>query len=175
MGWVVHSDVVWRSCDAVLRCVVMASRDPALMRSGQLDYKIEFPYLTEKAKAQILQDVFTQVIRERRWVPKNRGNTDRTDASDYSNWPKDTLVRAVLQIPLVLTALAHFFITYGCIKDHNKTVKNGQARIRESEEYKKRSQRIKAEARKVKPQSNPVKEKSTHGQQKSTTRRQNPK
>ncbi|GJY93682.1 putative reverse transcriptase domain-containing protein [Tanacetum coccineum] len=35
-----------------------------------------------------------------------------------------------------------------------KTVKNGQARTRESEEYK-RSQRIKVEARNVKPQSNP--------------------
>ncbi|GJZ02246.1 hypothetical protein Tco_0520207 [Tanacetum coccineum] len=73
---------------------------------------IKFPYLTEKAKAQILQDVFTQVIRERMWVPKNRGSTDLTDASDYSNWLEDTLVRAVLQIPLVLTALAHFFITF---------------------------------------------------------------
>ncbi|GJV44903.1 hypothetical protein Tco_1429439 [Tanacetum coccineum] len=57
---------------------------------------------------------------------------------------------------------------YGYIKNHKKTVKNGQARTRESVEYK-------AEARKVKPQSNPVKEKSTHGQQKSTTRRQDPK
>ncbi|GJX84389.1 hypothetical protein Tco_0335163 [Tanacetum coccineum] len=57
---------------------------------------------------------------------------------------------------------------YGYIKKHKKTVKNGQARTRESVEYK-------AEARKVKPQSNPVKEKSTHGQQKSTTRRQDPK
>ncbi|GJU31857.1 putative ribonuclease H-like domain-containing protein [Tanacetum coccineum] len=43
---------------------------------------------------------------------------------------------------------------YGYIKNHKKTVKNGQARTRESEEYK-RSQRFKAEARKVKPQSNP--------------------
>ncbi|GJU10367.1 copia protein [Tanacetum coccineum] len=34
---------------------------------------------------------------------------------------------------------------YGYIKNHKKTVKNGQARTRESEEYK-------AEARKVKPQ-----------------------
>ncbi|GKC62081.1 hypothetical protein Tco_1089679 [Tanacetum coccineum] len=42
-----------------------------------------------------------------------------------------------------------------------KQSKNGQARTRESDEYK-RSQRFKAEARKVKPQSNPVK----HGQQK---------
>ncbi|GKD37367.1 hypothetical protein Tco_1257574, partial [Tanacetum coccineum] len=41
---------------------------------------------------------------------------------------------------------------YGSVKNHKKTVKNGQARTRESEEYK-------AEARKVKPQSN-------HGQQK---------
>ncbi|GKC43853.1 hypothetical protein Tco_1061575, partial [Tanacetum coccineum] len=45
---------------------------------------------------------------------------------------------------------------YGYIKNHKKTVKNGQARTRESEEYK-RSQRFKAEARKVKPQSNLVK------------------
>ncbi|GJX46976.1 hypothetical protein Tco_0272166 [Tanacetum coccineum] len=50
---------------------------------------------------------------------------------------------------------------YGYIKNHKKTVKNEQARTRESEEYK-------AEARKVKPQSNPVKEKSIIGQQKST-------
>ncbi|GJR22033.1 hypothetical protein Tco_0970560 [Tanacetum coccineum] len=42
---------------------------------------------------------------------------------------------------------------YGYIRNHMKTIKNGQARIRDSEEYK-------AEARKVKPQSNPVKEKS---------------
>ncbi|GJY25618.1 hypothetical protein Tco_0400344, partial [Tanacetum coccineum] len=33
---------------------------------------------------------------------------------------------------------------YGYIKNHKKTVKNGQARTRESEEYK-------AKARKVKP------------------------
>ncbi|GJT28056.1 reverse transcriptase domain-containing protein [Tanacetum coccineum] len=46
---------------------------------------------------------------------------------------------------------------YGYIKNHKKTVKNRQARTRESEEYK-RSQRFKAEARKVKPQSNPVSE-----------------
>ncbi|GJQ89932.1 hypothetical protein Tco_0001071 [Tanacetum coccineum] len=45
-------------------------------------------------------------------------------------------------------------VWYGYIKNHKKTVKNGQARTRESEEYK-RSQRFKAEARKVKPQSNP--------------------
>ncbi|GJS04568.1 hypothetical protein Tco_0321076 [Tanacetum coccineum] len=43
---------------------------------------------------------------------------------------------------------------YGSVKNHKKTVKHGQTRARESEEYK-------AEARKVKPQSN-------HGQQKST-------
>ncbi|GJX94914.1 retrovirus-related pol polyprotein from transposon TNT 1-94 [Tanacetum coccineum] len=42
---------------------------------------------------------------------------------------------------------------YGYIKNQKKTVKNGQARTRESEEYK-------AKARKVKSQSNPVK----HGQ-----------
>ncbi|GJR15490.1 hypothetical protein Tco_0798142 [Tanacetum coccineum] len=29
-------------------------------------------------------------------------------------------------------------LRYGCIKDHKKTVKNGQARTRESEEYKKK-------------------------------------
>ncbi|GJX90256.1 hypothetical protein Tco_0343582 [Tanacetum coccineum] len=39
---------------------------------------------------------------------------------------------------------------YGYIKNHKKTVKNGQARKRESEEYK-------AEARKVKPQSKSAK------------------
>ncbi|GJR59589.1 hypothetical protein Tco_1501751 [Tanacetum coccineum] len=39
---------------------------------------------------------------------------------------------------------------YGYIKNHKKTVKNGQARTRESEEYK-------AEARKVKPQSKSAK------------------
>ncbi|GJV54611.1 reverse transcriptase domain-containing protein [Tanacetum coccineum] len=52
---------------------------------------------------------------------------------------------------------------YGYIKDHKKTVKNRQARTRESEEYK-RSQRFKAEARKVKPQSNPVKHGAVLGQ-----------
>ncbi|GKC40098.1 hypothetical protein Tco_1052482 [Tanacetum coccineum] len=41
---------------------------------------------------------------------------------------------------------------YGYLENPKKTIKNGQARTRESEEYK-------AEARKVKPQSNPVKEK----------------
>ncbi|GKF35419.1 hypothetical protein Tco_0108619, partial [Tanacetum coccineum] len=48
---------------------------------------------------------------------------------------------------------------YGYIKNHKKTVKNGQARTRESEEYKKKpkNQKPEAEARKVKPQSNPVK------------------
>ncbi|GJU97464.1 hypothetical protein Tco_1326735 [Tanacetum coccineum] len=39
---------------------------------------------------------------------------------------------------------------YGYIKNHKKTVKNGQARTRESKEYK-------AEARKVKPQSKSAK------------------
>ncbi|GKE76447.1 hypothetical protein Tco_1542567, partial [Tanacetum coccineum] len=39
---------------------------------------------------------------------------------------------------------------YGYIKNHKKTVKNGQARTRESEEYR-------AEARKVKPQSKSAK------------------
>ncbi|GKD78738.1 hypothetical protein Tco_1341359 [Tanacetum coccineum] len=39
---------------------------------------------------------------------------------------------------------------YGYIKNHKKTVKNGQARTRESEEYK-------AEARKAKPQSKSAK------------------
>ncbi|GJS34474.1 reverse transcriptase domain-containing protein [Tanacetum coccineum] len=47
---------------------------------------------------------------------------------------------------------------YGYIKNHKKTVKNGQARTRESEEYKRV---IKAEARKVKPQSKSAK-KSNH-------------
>ncbi|GKE13000.1 hypothetical protein Tco_1416551, partial [Tanacetum coccineum] len=39
---------------------------------------------------------------------------------------------------------------YGFIKNHKKTVKNGQARTRESEEYKKKPE-------KSSPQSNPVK------------------
>ncbi|GKE68719.1 hypothetical protein Tco_1526791, partial [Tanacetum coccineum] len=43
---------------------------------------------------------------------------------------------------------------YGYIKNHKKTVKNGQARTRESEEYK-------AEARKVKPQSKSAKKSQT--------------
>ncbi|GJX84974.1 hypothetical protein Tco_0335748 [Tanacetum coccineum] len=44
-------------------------------------------------------------------------------------------------------------VRYGCIKDHKKTVKNGQARTRESEEYKKkpknqsRSQKSQASAK----------------------------
>ncbi|GJS98206.1 hypothetical protein Tco_0819376 [Tanacetum coccineum] len=41
-------------------------------------------------------------------------------------------------------------LLYGYIKYHKKTVKNGQARIRESEKYK-------AEARKVKPRSKSAK------------------
>ncbi|GJT04535.1 reverse transcriptase domain-containing protein [Tanacetum coccineum] len=60
---------------------------------------------------------------------------------------------------------------YGYIKNHKKTVKNGQARTRERKSVQK------PEAM-VKPQSScsqKVKEKSTHGQQKSTTRRQNSK
>ncbi|GJS35783.1 hypothetical protein Tco_0534165 [Tanacetum coccineum] len=44
---------------------------------------------------------------------------------------------------------------YGYIKNHKKTVKNGQARTRESEEYK-------AEARKVKPQSKSAKKSQSH-------------
>ncbi|GJV13845.1 zinc knuckle CX2CX4HX4C containing protein [Tanacetum coccineum] len=47
-------------------------------------------------------------------------------------------------------------VEYGYIKNHKKTVKNEQARTRESEEYKKKP-KIQAEAKKVKPQSNPVK------------------
>ncbi|GJV56587.1 reverse transcriptase domain-containing protein [Tanacetum coccineum] len=61
--------------------------------------------------------------------------------------------------------------SYGYIKNHKKTVKNGQARTRESEEYKKKP---KNQSRSQKSQAT-VKEKSTHGQQKSITRRQNPK
>ncbi|GJV00090.1 zinc finger, CCHC-type containing protein [Tanacetum coccineum] len=52
-------------------------------------------------------------------------------------------------------------LMYGYIKNHKKTVKNGQARTRESEEYK-RSQRFKAKPEKSEPPFNPVK----HGQQK---------
>ncbi|GJR33987.1 hypothetical protein Tco_1209671 [Tanacetum coccineum] len=74
----------------------ISRKDPALMRSGKLHYKIEFPYPTEEAKARILQDVFTEVIYDRRrWAPKNQGSTDPTNAEDYNNWPEDTLVRAV--------------------------------------------------------------------------------
>nr|GEU84770.1 hypothetical protein [Tanacetum cinerariifolium] len=40
--------------------------DPALMRSGQFDCKIEFLYPTKEARARILQDVFTEVICDRR-------------------------------------------------------------------------------------------------------------
>ncbi|GKC68811.1 hypothetical protein Tco_1101409 [Tanacetum coccineum] len=49
---------------------------------------------------------------------------------------------------LILELVLEIFMRpqYGYIKNHKKTVKNGQARTRESEEYK-------AEARKVKPQS----------------------
>ncbi|GJV82717.1 hypothetical protein Tco_1522615, partial [Tanacetum coccineum] len=74
----------------------------------------------------------------------------------------------ILILCLILKASDQSLRKYGYIKNHMKTVKNKQARTRESEEYK-------AEAIKDKPQSNPVKEKSTHGQQKSTTRRQSPK
>ncbi|GKD58723.1 hypothetical protein Tco_1296232, partial [Tanacetum coccineum] len=40
---------------------------------------------------------------------------------------------------------------YGYIKNHNKTVKNGQARTRESEEYKKEAKESKPKPGKVKP------------------------
>nr|GEX24801.1 hypothetical protein [Tanacetum cinerariifolium] len=40
--------------------------DPALMRSGQLNCKIESLYPTEEARACILQDIFTEVIYDRR-------------------------------------------------------------------------------------------------------------
>ncbi|GJU02096.1 retrovirus-related pol polyprotein from transposon TNT 1-94 [Tanacetum coccineum] len=62
---------------------------------------------------------------------------------------------------------------YGYIKNHKKTVKNGQAQARESEENKKKPKNQSRGQNVKRPQSNPVKEKSTHGQQKSTTTRQN--
>ncbi|GKD80843.1 hypothetical protein Tco_1347682 [Tanacetum coccineum] len=54
-------------------------------------------------------------------------------------------------------------------KNRKKTVKSGQARTRESEEYKRVIKSPESKARKVQPQSNPV----NNGQQKSTTTRQN--
>ncbi|GJW19550.1 hypothetical protein Tco_0026986 [Tanacetum coccineum] len=51
---------------------------------------------------------------------------------------------------LTLTLTPDGVVVYGYIKNHKKTVKNGQARTQESEEYK-------AEARKVKPQSKSAK------------------
>ncbi|GJT95563.1 hypothetical protein Tco_1091081 [Tanacetum coccineum] len=38
----------------------------------------------------------------------------------------------------VSSRMGVYTLRYGCIKDHKKTVKNGQARTRESEEYKKK-------------------------------------
>ncbi|GJY74266.1 reverse transcriptase domain-containing protein [Tanacetum coccineum] len=52
-----------------------------------------------------------------------------------------------LQLELLSHPLCE--IRYGSVKNHKKAVKNGQARTRESEEYK-------AEARKIKPQPSPV-------------------
>ncbi|GJZ67804.1 hypothetical protein Tco_0631044, partial [Tanacetum coccineum] len=61
---------------------------------------------------------------------------------------------------------------YGYIKNHKKTVKNKQARTRESEEYKKKpkNKSRKQSQEKSNPQSNPV----NNGQQQSTIKRQNP-
>ncbi|GKB06910.1 reverse transcriptase domain-containing protein [Tanacetum coccineum] len=57
-------------------------------------------------------------------------------------------------------------VVYGYIKNHKKTVKNGQARTRESEEYKKKP---KNKSRKQSQEkSNPQSKWSNHGQQKST-------
>ncbi|GJX58030.1 hypothetical protein Tco_0289420 [Tanacetum coccineum] len=53
---------------------------------------------------------------------------------------------------------------YGYIKNHKKTVKNGQARARESEEYKKKPKNQSRSQEKSNPQS----KWSNHGQQKST-------
>lgn len=36
--------------------------DPALMRSGRLDRKIEFPHPTEEARARILQVCLLQLV-----------------------------------------------------------------------------------------------------------------
>jgi len=36
--------------------------DPALMRSGRLDRKIEFPHPTEEARARILQVWYLQIL-----------------------------------------------------------------------------------------------------------------
>ncbi|GJW00172.1 hypothetical protein Tco_1555423 [Tanacetum coccineum] len=49
---------------------------------------------------------------------------------------------------------------YGYIRNYKKTVKNEQARTRESEEYKKKP-KIQSRSQRVKPQSNPVKSCST--------------
>ncbi|GKF25418.1 hypothetical protein Tco_0081312, partial [Tanacetum coccineum] len=57
---------------------------------------------------------------------------------------------------------------YRYIKNHKKTVKNGQARTRESEEYKAEAKKKpKNQSRSQKSQAS-VKEKSNIGQQKST-------
>ncbi|GKF18504.1 hypothetical protein Tco_0063422 [Tanacetum coccineum] len=48
------------------------------------------------------------------------------------------------------------FWRYGYIKNHKKTVKNGQARTRESEEYKKKPKILSRSQKCQRPQSNPV-------------------
>ncbi|GKD14462.1 hypothetical protein Tco_0193307, partial [Tanacetum coccineum] len=50
---------------------------------------------------------------------------------------------------------------YGYIKNHKKTVKNGQARARESEEYKAEAKESKPKPGKVKPSVKVVKTWST--------------
>ncbi|GJR71682.1 reverse transcriptase domain-containing protein [Tanacetum coccineum] len=96
-----------------------------------------------------------------RLKPRNRlvsqkGMLEKTVGENRASWSDkldDALwaFRTAYKTPIGCTPYK-----YGYIKNHMKIVKNGQARTRESEEYK-RSQRFKAEARKVKPQSNPVK------------------
>ncbi|GJX58684.1 hypothetical protein Tco_0290074 [Tanacetum coccineum] len=54
--------VIVKSPVPIKGCVLGLANDPALMRSGQLDYKIEFPYPIKEARSNILQDVFTIAV-----------------------------------------------------------------------------------------------------------------
>lgn len=53
------SDIYWLSSSGVIRVIMATNRadilDPALLRSGRLDRKIEFPHPTEAARARIMQ------------------------------------------------------------------------------------------------------------------------
>ncbi|GJU91396.1 hypothetical protein Tco_1303819 [Tanacetum coccineum] len=78
------------------------------------------------------------------YQPKlNRSNNDGASTSTNTNATKKNDGTFMVNIP-TSNPYAALGAEYGYIKNHKKTVKNGQAQTRESEEYK-------AKARKVKP------------------------